>query len=157
MKFLNILIVLLFIININAKDIDFDSMIKEANIKNKQVMVFFHMEHCPWCHKMIDISLKDENVINIKKFNFIYIDVDVESSGFIIYKNNKISKRKFARKFNIYFYPSILMFDNGKKVEHIKGYRNKNKFTNIIKYIGSKSYKDIGIKEFIANEDFNSD
>jgi thioredoxin-related protein len=46
------------------------------------------------------------------------------------------------------------MFDNGKKIYSIKGYRNKNKFTNLIKYVGTKSYKEIDIYNFITNQEF---
>jgi thioredoxin-related protein len=153
-KFLLLFILPLYLY---ANDINFDTIVKQSSKQNKQVMVFFHMEHCPWCHKMIDVSLSKQDVQDTINKYFTYIDVDIETSGNILYKNQTYSKRDFAREFNIYFYPTTLMFDDGIVIKNINGYRNKNKFTNLIKYIGTKSYKDMTIKEFIANEDFNND
>jgi len=154
MNIKKIFLLLILSLNIYAKDINFDELVKLSNEQNKQIMVFFHMEHCPWCHKMIDVSLSDKNVMNTINKYFNYIDLDVETSGDVMYNNELISKHEFAREFNIYFYPTTLMFDDGEIVQNIKGYRNKQKFTNIIRYVGSKSYNDMNLKEFIVDLEF---
>ena len=156
MKFTKLLFFLVLTINIYANNINFDSLAKQAISQNKQIMVFFHMEHCPWCHKIINESLSDKNIQSTIKKYYMYIDIDVETSGEIIYNNKKLSKKEFANKFNIYLYPTTLMIDNI-VVKNIIGYRNKNKYTSLIKYVGTKSYRSMDIKEFIANEDFNND
>ena len=157
MKYLKVIVFCILTLNIYAKDINFDDMMIQANKQNKQVMVFFHMEHCPWCHQMINESLSDINIINTIKKYFIYTDMDVETSGNVMYKGETISKRTFARQFNIYFYPTTLMFKNSEVVEDIKGYRNKNKYINLIKYIGTNSQNEMTLKEFIAELDFEGD
>ena len=157
MKYFKIALFVILSLNIYAKDINFDDMVQEAKKQNKQVMIFFHMEHCPWCHQMINESLSDINIMKTIKKYFIYTNIDVEISGDVIYKGKAISKRTFARKYNIYFYPTTLMFKNGEVVEDIKGYRNKNKYTNVIKYIGTNSQDTMTLKEFIAELDFMGD
>jgi thioredoxin-related protein len=157
MKYFKIILFFLLSFNIYAQDINFDDITTLANNQNKQVMVFFHMKHCPWCHQMIDESINDKSIIKIIKKYFIYTSIDIETSGDVLYQGKTISKIDFARKFNIYFYPTTLMFNNKEIVENIKGYRNKNKYTNIIKYIGSHSQYKMTLKEFIAELDFQND
>jgi thioredoxin-related protein len=157
MKILKLLLVLFIWQNLYAKDINFDKMIENANNNNKQIMIFFHMEHCPWCNQMIDLSLSKQDVKDTINQYFVYTDIDVESEGIVLYNNEEYSKIDFAREYNIYYYPTTIMIDNNIIVQNINGYRNKNKFTSQIKYIGTKSYKDMTLKEFIANEDFEND
>jgi len=154
MNLKKIFLLLVLVINIYANEINFDELVKQSNKQNKQIMVFFHMEHCPWCHKMIDISLSDKKVMQTINKYFNYVDLDVETNGDVIYNNEVLSKHEFAREFNIYFYPTTLMFDDGEIVQNIKGYRNKQKFTNIIRYVGSKSYNTMNLKEFIIDLEF---
>lgn len=144
-----LLISILFIITGYSKIIDMDKILNN----NKQVMVFFYMQHCPWCHKMMRESLRVEDIQKINRY-FFYIDIDVEDNSKIIYNKQMISKIDFAKKFNIYFYPTTLFFENGKKIYNIKGYQNKVKFRYTTKYIDSKSYKTMDINEFITNENF---
>ena len=153
MKFIKIFLILNIVINLHANDINFDELSNSINQK-KQILVFFHMDHCPWCKKLIKISLSDKEVMNTINKYFIYIDIDIQTSGNIMYEGELISKVEFARKFGIYFYPTVLMFKDGKLIENIKGYRNKQKFTNIVKYIGSKSQDKFTLKEFIVDLEF---
>jgi len=152
---LKLLLLILLSINIYAKDIDFDKIIKVSKEQNKQIMVFFHMEHCGWCHKLIDESLNDKNIKTMINKDFNFISLDVETIGDIIYNNKKIKKLDFARDYEVYFYPTILIFDNNELVVRIKGYRNKDKFKNIINYIAKKAYKTMTLNEFIKNQEFD--
>ena len=157
MKFLKLLVFLVFTINIYANNINFDSLVKQAKSQDKLVMVFFHMEYCPWCHKIINESLSDKNLQKVISKYYIYVDINTQTPGKIIYNKKEYSKNKFANKFNIYVYPTTIMFDNNNIVQNIVGYRNKNKYSSLIKYVGTKSYKNMDIKEFIANEDFDKE
>ena len=154
MKKIKLILLILLSLNLYSSDINFDNIIKKSKTQNKQIMVFFHMEHCPWCHKFINESLKDKKIMSLIKQDFIFIDIDVETSGKLIYENKSLEKIDFARKYNIYFYPTTLMFNNMKIVQKVRGYRNKKKFINIIKYVASKSYKSMTLKEFIVDLEF---
>jgi len=154
MKKIKLLLLIFLTLNLYSSDIDFDKIIKQSKEQNKQIMVFFHMKHCPWCHKMIDDSLKDENIMNQIKKDFIYVSIDVENKNKLIYNKKSINKIDFARKYNIHFYPTTLMFDDMIVVQRIRGYRNKQKFENIVKYIATKSNKNMTLKEFIVDLEF---
>jgi len=155
MKKIKLLLLILLSINLYSSDINFDDIIKQSKKQDKQIMVFFHMEHCGWCHKMIDDSLSDKSIKKIIKDKFIFVDIDVETSGNIIFENKSIEKIDFARKYKVWFYPTTLVFENMELIQRVRGYRNKVKFLNIVKYLSSKSYKNMTLKEFIVNLEFN--
>jgi thioredoxin-related protein len=155
MKKFKLILLILLSINIYANETNFDNIIKTAKEQNKQIMVFFHMEHCPWCHKFINESLSDKKIQNMINKDFIFVSLDVETEGTITYQNKKMDKRDFARKYEVYFYPTTLIFNNMEIVYRIRGYRNKPKFINIINYTANKAYKSMTLKEFIVNQEFN--
>ena len=155
MKKIKLLLLILLSINLYSSDINFDDIIKQSKKQDKQIMIFFHMEHCGWCHKMIDDSLSDKSIAKIIKDKFIFVDIDVETSGNIIFENKSIEKIDFARKYKVWFYPTTLVFENMELIQRVRGYRNKVKFLNIVKYLSSKSYKNMTLKEFIVNLEFN--
>ena len=154
MKKIKLLLLILLSVNIYASDINFDDIIKQSKKEDKQIMVFFHMEHCGWCHKMIDDSLSDKTIKKIIKDKFIFVDIDVESSGNIIFENKSVEKIDFARKYKVWFYPTTIVFENMIQIQRVRGYRNKTKFLNIVKYLSSKSYKDMTLKEYIVDLEF---
>jgi thioredoxin-related protein len=112
------------------------------------------MEHCGWCHKMINDSLSDKTIAKIIKDKFIFVDIDVETSGNIIFENKAIEKIDFARKYKVWFYPTTIVFEDMKQIQRVRGYRNKIKFLNIVKYLSSKSYRTMTLKEFIVDLEF---
>jgi thioredoxin-related protein len=155
MKIIKLLLLIFLSLNLYSSDINLDNIIKQSKQQNKQIMVFFHMKHCGWCHKMINDTLENESIKKIINDKFVFVDIDVETSGNIIFENKTIDKINFARKYKVWFYPTTLIFENMKIIQRIKGYRNKNKFTNILLFISSNSYKDYTLKEFIINQEFN--
>ena len=155
MKKIKLLLLILLSVNIYASDINFDDIIKQSKKEDKQIMVFFHMEHCGWCHKMIDDSLSDKSIKKIIKDKFIFVDIDVETSGNIIFENKSVDKIDFARKYKVWFYPTTIIFENMKQIQRVRGYRNKTKFLNIVKYLSSKSYKNMTLKEYIIDLEFH--
>jgi len=155
MKKIKLLLLILLSINLYSSDINFDDIINQSKKQNKQIMVFFHMEHCAWCHKLINESLKDKSIMDNINKNFIFVDIDVETSGNIIFENKTIEKTDFARKYKVWFYPTTLMFNDMRLVQRIRGYRNKPKFINIINYVASKSYETMTLKEYIVDLEFH--
>jgi len=155
MQKIKLLLLILLSLNLYSSDINFDDIILKSKKQNKQIMVFFHMEHCGWCHKMINDSLSDKTIKKIIKDKFIFVDIDVETSGNVIYQNKSIEKIDFARKYKVWFYPTTLIFEDMELIQRVRGYRNKTKFLNIVLYLSSKSYKTMTLKEYIVNSEFD--
>ena len=127
-----------------ANDVNLDQLVVEAKKSNKHILVFLHIPGCNYCLNMQEFTFDDEMVIAAIKKDFIFVDMNVRDEGVVIYDNFKVSKLKFAKETGYPMYPSCLFFDkNGELVYDGVGYRDENKFLEILKFVSSKSYDDI--------------
>ena len=152
MKYLKILFLFLtFTIYSYASsvDININKLTQQANKENKHVLIFFHMTYCPYCEKMIDESFEDKKIKAQLKKDFIVVDVNINDDENIIYNDFKGDKSKFAKELEISFYPTVLFLDSENYVAYtLKGYREKDVFKRVLKFIKTKSYEDMDFSEY---------
>lgn len=141
------IIVLLFVCTVSFSfgkegTIDIDEIAKkEAAVEKKNIMVFFHMTHCPYCMKMINTAFSDESAKKKMDKDYIFIDLNVDDPGTIKYKDFKGSKKEFAKSLAIGFYPSIVFIDGNNEIIYaLKGYKKTKTFNQTLDYITSKAY-----------------
>jgi len=147
-----ILFILFFSISLfgSSKTTNIDLLLDKAKKEDKHLLIFFHMTYCGYCNDMIDESFRDKEIQKILNDKFIFVDINVNDRDQVIYNNFKGLKYKFAQKSDVFFYPTIFFIDkNNKRVYKVKGYRSKDKFTNILNYISSKSYKKIDYPSYL--------
>lgn len=148
-KILYIVLALSLSIYASGSDININQLNKQANKENKHTLIFFHMDYCPYCEKMIEESFEDEKTKDQLKKDFIVIDINVDDEENIIFNDFKGDKSKFAKELDISFYPTVLFLDNEDYVAYtLKGYREKEVFQKVLKFIKSKSYEDMDFSEY---------
>lgn len=140
-----------------AEIIDINHISSEAKKQNKQLLIFFHMTRCSSCKKMIKNSIEDLEIKKQIDKDFIYIDMNINNSDSVVYKNFKGTIHNFARSLNIYLYPTTIFIGMDKEVNyHLAGYRDKEKFSAVIEYVSTKSYKTMDFDSFVNERDFNN-
>ncbi len=150
------ILILALHISVSANTIDLDKITKQNS--KSHTLLFFHMKYCPYCEAMIDESLKNKDLKEIITNNFNYIDVNISTSGDIKYNDFKGSKHNFAKSLNINFYPTIIFLNNKDTIVYrVKGYRDIEKFTNIIKYISSNSYQTMSLEDYLNSLEMDID
>lgn len=148
-----LLLIIFLISDIFAITLDIDNLSSQAKNKNKKILIFFHMDYCGYCEKMLKENFKNKSILNKINKDFIYVDININDEDTIVYKNFKGSTLEFARKYKIYFFPTTIFLQNNKVVYKVKGYRNTIKFDYILKYIKSDVYKNQVLEEFILDQD----
>lgn len=139
-----------------AELINVDNIAALAKKDDKQVLLFFHMSRCGACKEMIKTSVEDVDIRRQIDKDFIYVDMCINSKDEVIYKNFKGSVHMLAKSLGINLYPSTIFIDGNNEVKyHLVGYRDKNKFSTIIEYVSTKSYKNMDLESFINEKDFN--
>ncbi len=140
-----------FSVSLFAGTIDLNKIAKEAVQHKKTVMVFFHTNACPYCQKMLKESFDKKSDKDIINKDYYFIDINLDSPDTVVYKKFKGTTAEFADFFHVKFYPTILFMEHNVVVSDVKGYRNKEKFRTILKYVSSKSYESMDLETF-ANE-----
>jgi len=147
------LILILLFVNIFAVTFDIDKISSQAQKQNKKLLIFFHMDYCGYCEKMLKNNFKNNDILNKITKDYIYIDVNISDDDIIVYKNFKGTQSEFARKYKIYFFPTTIFLQDDKVIYKVKGYRNSEKFAYILKYIKSDEYKHKQLEEFILDQE----
>ena len=134
----------------NIQSIDLNKTIDAAIKQNKNVAVFFYMDNCGYCKRMKNTTFQDETVKKMIKKDFILIAINISQNNNIILFNDKsYSNHQFAKKLDVTFYPTVLFFDkNASVIYKVRGYRNSEKFQEILKFIQSNSYEWMDFFDF---------
>lgn len=127
-----------------ANDINLNQLVVEAKKTNKHILVYLHIPGCNYCLNMEEFTFDDEMVTAAIKKDFIFVDMNVKDEGLVSFDDFKVSKLKFAKEIGYPMYPSCLFFDeNGELVYDGVGYRDENRFLQILKFVSSRSYNDL--------------
>ena len=153
MVFFRLLLLAFLSSHLFAGAIDLNKIAKEAAELKKMVMVFFHTNACPYCQKMLKESFDKKSDKDIINKDYYFVDVNLDSPDTVLYKKFKGTTGQFADFFHVKFYPTILFMEHNVVVSNVKGYRNKEKFRTILKYVSSKSYESMDLETFTNEMD----
>jgi thioredoxin-related protein len=101
-------------------DISFNEAIKLAKKEKKLIFFMVEEKYCPWCRKMKATTLKDKDVMEILKTDYISIKM---------YKDDNNLKRRFKTR----FVPTMFILDPNEETE----------LSKLVGYISSESMYDI--------------
>ena len=154
-----ILISISFIFNLlYADNIDVNKILIETKNSNKNLLIFVHSPNCSYCRRMISQNFKSKTILSHIEKNFIAVFIDIHDNGKVTFNNFKGSKKEFADHIDSVAVPATTFVDkDGKIIYNFIGYRNIDEYLIELKYISSKSYKEISIESYREKIEFESD
>lgn len=109
------------------------------------LFVFFHMEECPFCHRMRTTILQDKEVMAFYRKHFMAVMHDIEGSNEVVtFKGETMTAQDMAEKvFRVRATPVMMIFDQtGKPLVRYTGpTRTKEEFMWLGEYVVDGSYK----------------
>lgn len=111
----------------------------------KGVFVFFHMEECPFCHRMRNTIMKEPDVVKLYKDNFFNVMHDIEGSNEIVDFDGTVGTAQSIaeKKYRVRATPVMMIFDlQGKPVVKYTGpTRTKEEFKWLAEYVIDGAYQ----------------
>ncbi|MBN2646929.1 MAG: thioredoxin family protein [Thiotrichales bacterium] len=111
----------------------------------KGLFMFFHMDECPFCHRMRTTILQDPEVIKLYRANFLNYMHDIEGSNEIVdFKGQTLSAQDLAEKeFRVRATPVMIIFglDGQPLVRYTGPTRTKEEFIWLAEFVLDGSYK----------------
>lgn len=137
----------------SAKDLFFDesfgnyqeelAVAKESG--KKGVFIFFHMEECPFCHRMRSTIMTEPDVIALYKENFSTFMFDIEGSHTVVdFDGTESTGQALAeKKYRVRATPVMMIFDTEGKplVKYTGPTRTKEEFKWLAEYVIDNSYQ----------------
>ncbi len=116
---------------------------KEAD--KKGIFIFFHMEDCPFCHRMQTTFMTEPDVISLYKDNFLTFMFDIEGSHSVVdFDGTKSTGKELAEgKYRVRATPVMMFFDtDGNPITKYTGpTHTKEEFIWLAEYVIDGSYQ----------------
>ena len=128
---------------------DFEEELIVAQDDDKQgVFMFFEMDDCPFCQRMQETILLEEDVITYFRQHFNNYRFDIESSSSVVDFDGteyNSGKEMAEKKYRVRATPVMMFFNlEGKPVARYTGPTStKEEFMLLGEYVVSDSYKDM--------------
>lgn len=131
--------------------LDIQNDVKEASDSKKHVMLFFHLNECPYCDKMLKESFSKPPLKDFIQTHFDVIAINTKGDREVAFsKDQSFTEKALSQQLKVQYTPTILFLDgNNNAVARLNGYRSPTKFEHILKYVNDAAYKNITLEAYL--------
>lgn len=131
--------------------LDIKEDVTEAEQANKHVMLFFHLENCPYCAQMLEDSFNKEPLKSYIQTHFDVIAINIRGDREVaLTEDQSLLEKELAKELKIQYTPTILFLDAANKpIQRLNGYRSPEQFEPILKFVAHKAYQSQTLTEYL--------
>ncbi len=120
--------------------LDFKDDIEEAAQDGKRVLLMFHQDGCPYCNKLVETNLAQQDIERYVREHFDVIAVNMWGDREVVTVDGETHTEKtFAASLRVQFTPTMLFFDEqGEVVLRLNGYVAPAQFKIALQYVAGK-------------------
>ncbi|MBK5102707.1 MAG: thioredoxin fold domain-containing protein [Burkholderiales bacterium] len=135
-----------------ASFLDFRADVEEARGQGKQVMVFLHLDECPYCARMLAENFDSGANREFVQKHFDVIAVNVQGSLSLNWTDGATyTEKTLARHLKTIATPTIVFLDqDGGNVLQLTGYRDPAAFRLALEFVQSKSYRKQSFAAYLS-------
>jgi thioredoxin-related protein len=131
--------------------LDIAEDVVEAAESNKHVILFMHLNGCPYCYKMVEENFKHAPYADFIKEHFDVIAINIRGDREVAFNpSTSIQEKQLARKLKVFYTPTIIFLDqNNQQVARTNGYRSVAEFKLVLDYVKEKAYQHTKLATYI--------
>jgi len=135
--------------------LDFKDDIEEAKKHGKHLMVFLHLDECPYCVKMLKENFIDGERHDYIQKHFDVIGVNIRGAEELVWVDGlSYTERELAAHLMIVATPAVVFFDlDGTKVLQLNGYREPRSFGDALEYVQTGRYHSESFAAYLETKD----
>jgi thioredoxin-related protein len=124
--------------------------VSEANEVGKHVLLFFHLDGCPYCNQMVkDFDKRPLKAFIQKHFDVIAVNIRGDKEV-AINEDESLTEKELAMKVGVQYTPTIVFLNHkNKAAARTNGYRKPEKFKEALSYVRNKAYTDSTLSQYI--------
>jgi thioredoxin-related protein len=128
--------------------------IRDAQQSNKHVMLFMHIDRCPYCTALIEENFRQGRNYDFTRKNFDVIALNIRGDREIVWDTKTTyTEKSLAKKLNIFATPTVLFLNHeGKTVYKMHGYRKPSAFGHVLQYVSEKQYEKASLADYIRQK-----
>jgi len=131
-----------------ADDVD------EATEAGKHVLLFFQLNGCPYCDRMLTEVFESEPHKGYIQEHFDVIAINVRGDREIAFNEEySATEKELSEKLNVWATPGIVFLNaENKPVVRVDGYRAPERFARILSYVADKAYENQKLSAYLAQQ-----
>jgi len=125
--------------------------VEEASESGKHVLLFFQLNGCPYCDRMLREAFETDPLMSYIREHFDVLAINVRGDREIAF-NEEISatEKELSEKLKVWATPGIIFLDeNNKPVVRVDGYRSPERFKHILRYVAEKTYTEQNLANYL--------
>ena len=128
-----------------ADDVD------EASEAGKQVMLFFELNGCPYCDRMLRESFETDPTSSYIQANFDVIAINIQGDREIAFNEEiSVSEKRLGEMLKVYSTPAIVFLDeNNKTITRVNGYRAPQRFQQVVEFVATRAYRSTTLTDHL--------
>ena len=128
-----------------ADDVD------EATEEGKQVILFFHLDACPYCDRMIDESFESPKLKNYIQSHFDTIAINIKGDREIAFNEElSVTEKELSQHLNVFATPAIIFLGkNNQIIQRVDGFRAAERFASILQFVKDEHYQNTSLGEYL--------
>ena len=138
--------------------LDLEEDIAEATENNKRLVVYFWQPGCPYCDQLWSDNFEQQSVVDEFRNNFDIVALNMWGDREIVnVGGNEYSEKTFAEALGIKYTPTLLFFDENKKVIHqLNGYVPVDNFQRSMSFVSGKFEKETSFSEYSKKDSISA-
>lgn len=134
--------------------LDIAGDVEEAAEAGKHVILFMHLNDCPYCAKMADENFAHAPYTPFIRKNFDVIQINIKGDREVAFdENTSMSEKELAKKLKVRYTPTILFLNKeNKTVLRLNGYRSVPAFKHALDYVQQQAYLKTTLNQFIESQ-----
>ena len=124
--------------------------VEEAAEENKHVILFFQLNDCPYCDRMLEESFESEPLTSYIRQHFDTIAINVRGDREIAFNDEiSVNEKELSNILKVFATPAILFLDKeNKTIARVNGYRAPQRFRSVLEYVASGAYETQSLGEY---------
>lgn len=116
--------------------------VEDARKANKHVLLFLHLDECPYCERMLRESFASGETRKLIQANFDVIGINIRGGQELTWTDGrKYTERSFTRELKAFGTPSLVFLGpKGEIVLKLVGYRDPQALRIGLDYVATKRY-----------------
>lgn len=125
--------------------------VDEATAEGKHVLLFFQLNACPYCDRMLEESFEAEPLTSFIQEKFDSIAINVRGDRDIVFNDEiSVTEKELSEVLNVRATPAIVFLDaSNKTVARVNGYRAPERFQQVLEFVATKSYQTTSLGDYM--------
>lgn len=134
--------------------LDLAEDVADAAEENKRLVVYFWQPGCPYCSQLWEDNFSKKEILDKFRKNFEIVSLNMWGDREVVsISGNDYSEKAFAEALGIKYTPTLLFFDENRKVVHqLNGYVPPKSFENSLDYVSQKLEKKLSFGEYSSQK-----